>query len=101
MDFGANVAPPHVVAAIRKATADLAATGQAERALKAGATAPSFELPDAHGGVANSADLLRKGPLVLTFYRGVWCPYCNLDLRALQESVGDIRALGASLVAIS
>ena len=48
-----------------------------------------------------SAELLKKGPLVLTFYRGVWCPYCNMDLQAVEAAANDIRALGASLVAIS
>jgi peroxiredoxin len=100
-DFEGNKAPPHIVAIMRKATADLLATGQAERALNVGARAPSFELPDAQGGAVKSADLLRKGPLVATFYRGVWCPYCNMDLQALEEVADDIRALGASLVAIS
>jgi peroxiredoxin len=99
--FETNVAPPHVVALIHKTTADLVATGQAERALKVGAKAPSFALPDAHGVLVTSADLLRKGPLVLTFYRGVWCPYCNADLQALEDSASEIRALGASLVSIS
>ena len=100
-DFEANKAPPHVVAIIHKATDDLMATGQAERALKAGVRAPEFALPDAHGNLVRSADLLTQGPLVLTFYRGVWCPYCNLDLQAIQDAAGEIRALGASLVAIS
>ena len=48
-----------------------------------------------------SAGLLQKGPLVVTFYRGVWCPYCNMDLQAIEEAANGIRALGASLVAIS
>jgi peroxiredoxin len=48
-----------------------------------------------------SADLLARGPLVITFYRGVWCPYCNMDLQALEDAADEIRALGASLVAIS
>ena len=45
--------------------------------------------------------LLENGPVVVTFYRGSWCPYCNLQLRALQARLGDIHALGAQLVAIS
>ena len=94
-------APPDVVAVMHKATTDLIASGQAERALKAGMRAPEFTLPDAHGAPVRSADLLKKGPLVLTFYRGVWCPFCNMDLQALEEAANDIRALGASLVAIS
>ncbi len=100
-DFEGNRAPPQVVAVMHKATADLIASGQAERALKAGAKAPEFALPDAHGATVRSADLLKKGPLVLTFYRGVWCPYCNMDLQAIEAAANDIRALGASLVAIS
>jgi peroxiredoxin len=100
-DFEGNKAPPQAVAAMRKATADLIASGQAERALKSGMRAPEFALPDAHGVVMRSADMLKKGPLVLTFYRGVWCPYCNMDLQAIEEAANDIRALGASLVAIS
>jgi peroxiredoxin len=100
-DFEGNKAPPQVVAVMRKATADLIASGQAERALKAGMRAPEFALPDAHGQIVRSADLLQKGPLVVTFYRGVWCPYCNMDLQAIEEAANGIRALGASLVAIS
>src|SRR5271169_6201781 len=100
-DFEGKKAPPHVVAIMHKATADLIATGQADRALKAGATAPKFELPDAHGKMVKSTELLAKGPLVVTFYRGVWCPYCNMDLQALEEARAEIEARGASLVAIS
>ena len=100
-DFETNKAPASVVAVMRKATADLIASGQADRALKAGAAAPAFELPDAHGNLVRSADLLARGPLAITFYRGVWCPYCNMDLQALEDAAGEIRALGASLVAIS
>ena len=100
-DFEGKKAPPEVVAVMHKATADLIASGQADRALKAGWRAPKFALPDAHGVVVRSTDLLAKGPLVLTFYRGVWCPYCNMDLQAIEAAAAEIRALGASLVAIS
>src|SRR5271170_591926 len=100
-DFEGNKAPKQVVAVMHKATTDLIASGQAERALKAGARAPEFALPDAHGALIRSDELLAHGPLVLTFYRGVWCPYCNLDLQAIEAAAGEIRALGASLVAIS
>jgi hypothetical protein len=65
-DFEGNKAPPQVVAVMRKATADLIASGQAERALKAGMRAPEFALPDAHGQIVRSADLLKEGPLVVT-----------------------------------
>ncbi len=100
-DFEGAKAPPHIVATMHKATADLIATGQADRALKVGAKAPSFDLPDAHGTIVSSASLLAKGPLVLTFYRGVWCPYCNMDLQALQDALPEINSKGASLVVVS
>jgi peroxiredoxin len=93
--------PPDVVALMHKSTADLVASGQAERALKAGDLAPSFVLPDADGTLVSSRDLLARGPLVLTFYRGVWCPYCNLDLKAIEEVAPRIRDLGATLASVS
>ncbi len=100
-DFEGNKAPPEAVAVLHKATAELIASGQAGHALKAGDRAPAFTLPDADGVAVNSAHLLARGPLVLTFYRGVWCPYCNLDLQALETAANEIRGSGASLVAIS
>jgi peroxiredoxin len=90
-----------VVEAFHRSTAELIASGQAERALKAGNTAPSFTLLDLDGTPASSAGLLARGLLVVTFYRGFWCTYCNMDLKALEAAAGDIRARGASLVAIS
>jgi len=96
-----RIFPPDVVAQMHKSTAELVASGQAERALKAGDLAPSFVLPDANGALVPSQELLARGPLVLTFYRGVWCPYCNLDLQAIEEVAPRIRALGATLTAVS
>jgi peroxiredoxin len=100
-DFETNKAPKEAVAAFHKATAELVASGQAERALKAGDRAPTFELADPDGRRVSSADLLARGPLVVTFYRGIWCPYCNMDLQAIEATAAEIRATGASLVAIS
>jgi peroxiredoxin len=100
-DFEGKKAPREVVAVMHKATADLIASGQAERTLKVGARAPIFALPNAQGELVRSTDLLARGPLVLTFYRGIWCPYCNMDLQAIEAAAAEIRALGASLVAIS
>ncbi len=93
--------PPETRAVMVKANADLAATGQAERALKVGDAMPAFTLPGPDGTPVSSAELLAKGPLVITFYRGVWCPYCNAELQALQDILPELQALGASLVAIS
>ncbi|MGF6227605.1 peroxiredoxin [Inquilinus ginsengisoli] len=58
-------------------------------------------LNDPEGRPVSSADLLRKGPLVVSFYRGVWCPYCNMELQALEAAKPEFEKLGATLVAIS
>lgn len=71
------------------------------QALHAGSLAPDFTLPDAHGRPVSLAALLQQGPVVVAFYRGEWCPYCDLQLKAYQEILPRIRAAGASLVAIS
>ena len=94
-------APAWIHEIIHRATGELIASGAAERALQAGERAPEFTLKDANGDDVSSRDLLAKGPLVVTFYRGVWCPYCNMDLQALQEALGDIRDRGGQLIAIS
>ncbi|PWV95524.1 peroxiredoxin [Hoeflea marina] len=86
---------------MQRATRLLADSGQADCALKAGDTAPDFSLEDADGNSVDSRALLARGPLVATFYRGVWCPYCNYDLQALEEIRPAIEEHGASLVAIS
>jgi peroxiredoxin len=86
---------------MHRSTADLIASGQAQRAKKAGDTAPEFILGDPDGRSVSSRDLLGRGPLVVSFYRGVWCPYCNLELQALQDALPEITARGASLVAVS
>ena len=100
-EFEANVAPAAAVAALHRSTDELIASGAQNRALKAGQIAPEFTLPDADGKLVSSRALLAKGPLVVTFYRGAWCPYCNFDLSALEEVRSEIESRGASLVAIS
>lgn len=70
-------------------------------ALKVGDTIPGFSLPNAKGENTNSNALLEQGPLVIAFYRGGWCPYCNLELRALQQLLPEFEKVGAQLVAIS
>src|SRR3981081_962166 len=86
---------------MQRATDELIASGAAERSLKVGSTAPSFVLKDLDGHDVSSAELLADGPLIVSFYRGVWCPYCNLDLQALQAALPDFERLGAKLLAIS
>jgi peroxiredoxin len=104
-NFEAGGAPYHAPAWVHepmhRATDELIASGAADRALKVGDTAPGFTLKDADGNEISSANLLQRGPLVVSFYRGVWCPYCNMELQALQAAVPEIEKRGARLVAIS
>jgi peroxiredoxin len=93
--------PYSVIETMRRATAELIASGAAQKALKAGNRLPEFTLSDPDGHAVSSTDLLAQGPLVISFYRGVWCPYCNMELQALQEVLPQFEALGARLVAIS
>jgi peroxiredoxin len=94
-------APAEVFAAMEAANAKLEMSGVAGRALKAGDKIPDFDLPDATGKVVRSADLLAAGPLVISFYRGAWCPYCSLELKTLQQNLAEFHGKGATLVAIS
>ena len=71
------------------------------KALTVGDRAPQFALPNASGRLVDLAELLAAGPVVLTFYRGAWCPYCNTQLRGLQQALPEIESLGAALVAVS
>jgi peroxiredoxin len=90
-----------VVVAYEKGIAELRAAGLERNALKRGDLAPEFTLPDATGKPVSLAARLRDGPVVLKFYRGGWCPYCNLELRAWQRALPELHALGAQLVAVS
>ncbi len=65
-------APPEALAVMHRATDDLLHSGAMGRVLKAGDRAPEFSLTDAHGNPVRSSELLKRGPLVVTFYRGVW-----------------------------
>jgi peroxiredoxin len=73
----------------------------AKTALKVGDRAPPILLKNAKGAIVDVAALLKKGPVIVAFYRGGWCPYCNLELKAYQEILPQIAAAGASLIAIS
>jgi peroxiredoxin len=93
--------PPQVIETMNRATAELIASGAAKRAAKVGDKAPAFTLKDPQGNAVSLTELLSGGPLVLTFYRGIWCPYCNADLQALQAAVPELEKYGVKLVAIS
>ena len=101
LEFDTRLAPPAAVEALHRSVDELIASGAPDRALKVRDVAPQFTLPDPDGNPVSSNALLATGPLVVTFYRGVWCPYCNYDLTALEEARSEIEARGATLVAIS
>ncbi|WP_319541500.1 peroxiredoxin-like family protein [uncultured Pseudodesulfovibrio sp.] len=93
--------PVDIQAVMAEATQTLSESDLVSNAPKAGDTMKNFTLPNALGE-ERSLDTLREiGPVVVTFYRGGWCPYCNLELRAYQHVLSDITAAGASLVAIT
>lgn len=77
------------------------AAGLAERSRRTGQAAPDFTLPDAAGRPVALAELLKSGPVVLVFYRGNWCPYCDVQLRAYDEALPQFQQYGATLVAVS
>jgi len=76
-------------------------SGAANGALKQGDPIPEFMLPNAEGRLVSSADLLGKGPVVISFYRGVWCPYCSAELNALADVSPRLREAGAAVIAIT
>jgi peroxiredoxin len=103
-EFTANTAkdaPPEVIATLGTELRRLAESGIAKGALQVGAKAPDFSLPEARGDTVSLSSLLAKGPTVVTFYRGGWCPFCDLQLRAYQRVLPEIHRRGAELVAIS
>jgi peroxiredoxin len=89
------------LATMADATEDLKRSGIERRALKTGDTMPDFELPNQHGKRRRLSDYLAKSPVVLNIYRGGWCPYCNLEMKALNDVLPEIQAHGAQLVAIA
>ena len=92
---------PDFMAGVDKEIANAKALQQGESALKVGEKAPLFTLPSPADDKVSLSDCLSKGPVVLTFYRGSWCPYCNLQLNALKQRMNEITALGTTLIAIS
>ncbi|RMG31254.1 MAG: AhpC/TSA family protein [Gammaproteobacteria bacterium] len=93
--------PAQDLEVMQETTRRLMAQGLAQQAVQPGDRAPDFTLPTPDGRHLSLTDLRRAGPVVLDFYRGAWCPYCNLELRALDEILPEIRARGAELVAIA
>jgi peroxiredoxin len=96
----AGRSPAPIAARITRGLEEVASSGVAP-GLEVGTSAPNFALPNALGQSVELAQRLRSGPVVLTFYRGAWCPYCNVTLRAFQAALPRFRTHGASVIAIS
>lgn len=88
-------------AAVEKPPAASPEEKAARNALKPGAQMPAFTLKNSRNQPVSSAELLARGHLVVVFYRGDWCPYCNLYLKKLQDNLPQIKKAGGELVAIS
>jgi len=99
-DFHSSV-PPDISAAVKSVTPQFVDSFDESKVIRVGDSFPHFELPDASGRPKSNEDLLSKGPVLVSFYRGEWCPYCSLELNALQKHLDDFKAKGVSLVAIS
>src|SRR5712691_4999633 len=98
---GASWLPAGLLQDLLSPIGQLINSGAAENALKEGALVPDFTLPDARGTAVRLSHLLTQGPVVMTFFRGQWCPYCHLQLRAYQQALLHMQARVATLVAIS
>lgn len=76
-------------------------SGAVAGAKQPGENAPDFELTNAAGNAVRLSEYLKHGPVVLTWYRGGWCPYCNLTLNALQKELANFKTAGATLLALT
>ncbi len=97
----ATQVPESVMSMMQEATAELARSGLIEKAVKTGDTMPDFDLSEVGGDYVRLGDLLQDGPVVISFYRGGWCPYCSLEMQALQRALPDIEQVGGHLIAIA
>jgi peroxiredoxin len=99
-DFMSSL-PDDEQATVQQSFEKLHASSVAADAVNIGDTPPDFSLPNATGRMINLYAALEQGPVVLSFYRGGWCPFCSLELQALQQVLPEIRSLGATLIGVS
>lgn len=93
--------PAEMSTLIEQGAGEISAMDIIERALQRGDKVPAFELTDHNGDKKSLNTYLEQGPVVLTFYRGAWCPYCNLQLKAYSDRIDEITNTGATLIAVS
>lgn len=93
--------PAEILATMARCTEDLKGSGIEGRSLRVGDLMPDFELPNQQGELRRLSDYLAASPVVLNIYRGGWCPYCNMEMKALHDVLPQIEAQGARLVGMS
>lgn len=96
-----SMIPEEARTVMKDALDDLKSSMIEEKVIRPGDIVPDVELPGATGKSVNLKELLASGPVVLVFYRGGWCPFCNLNLHYLQKNLNEIKSAGANLIAIS
>ena len=93
--------PQEILTVFQKSIEDLQSQNIEKNSLKVGDKIPDFCLPNANYEIICSENILKKGKMIVAFYRGSWCPYCNLELQELQKNLAKIIAKETALVAIS
>ena len=93
--------PADVLALMNTTNEELIAQHIKDNALQIGQKVENFSIANHNGENIELADLLKKGPVIISFYRGGWCPYCNLELKALNDYLPQFKTQSAQLVAIS
>lgn len=94
-------APPEMIETFNEGVREVTESGVLESALKVGDKAPDFVLPNAEGENIRLMDLLADGPVILTWYRGGWCPYCNIQLNEYNKRLDDFKKYDGQVVAVS
>lgn len=97
----AKYVPPEIQTLHERAITEVRDSGIADRVLQKGDKAPEFELSDQNGILVRTADLLRKGKLILCFFRGRWCPFCIGQMEAMNTFYSEIQRVGAELIGLS
>jgi peroxiredoxin len=93
--------PDDIMIAFEQSIIDLKESYFENNVIRHGEQFPIFLLPNIHNELVKSEEILKKGKMIVAFYRGSWCPYCSLELKALQENLKRFQEKGATLIAIS
>jgi peroxiredoxin len=99
-DASAQRHPGEAQVVMKKAIDDLVASNMIRNAYKTGDKLPEISLENAVGNQIRIQDILKENKVIIAYYRGNWCPYCNIQLRALQQAIPDFEAKGAKLILI-